>query len=95
MRLSGQLIDFASKIPPNIKDVKYCGVRCVNTLVDYQQCLSQGMLLTSEEIEQLAFFDKDRMDKVTKRVKKVPSIVQLVLGDDGNEKLMNLFTEEE
>lgn len=34
-RLSGQLIDFASKIPPNIKDVKYCGVRCVNTLVDY------------------------------------------------------------
>lgn len=35
MRLSGQLIDFTSKIPPNMKDVKYCGVRCVNTLVDY------------------------------------------------------------
>lgn len=43
----------------------------------------------------MAFFDKDRMEKVTKRVKKVPSIVQMMLGDEANEKLMNLFTEEE
>lgn len=38
--LASQLVDFASKIPPNIRDIKYCGVRCVNNLVDYQQNLA-------------------------------------------------------
>lgn len=91
------LIDFASKIPPNIPNLKYCGLRCIHVLIDFQQALSQGLWQNSFDIDQLQFIDEEKTDLIIKKIKRVPKLKYLIehYDDEANQKFINLFSEQE
>lgn len=70
------IIDFVWRFPPNVNNIKFMGLRCVNNLIEFKQLFIQKLWTSSSPLEQIEWgLDGEALKR---KIKKLPQLSELI-----------------